>query len=376
MGMRLRSLGETDNDWYGSRCCLDRSERLELQEFPLPTIGPDEALVRIEACGICGTDYEQYDGEFAPCFPTIPGHEPLGIIAEIGAQARQRWGMDVGDRVAVRSRYGCGQCAACARQEHRHCAQGGGYGFTLTDKAPGLWGGYADYLYIAPASMLRQMRRDIPAEVAVLFNPLGAGFSWAVNVPRTQPGDDVVILGCGQRGLCAVIAARVAGAGRIMVTGLAKDEYKLGLAREFGANATINVDAEDPVAVVQNVTNGGARVVVDTTPYAPQVIPQAVAMAAPGGTIVLAGLKGRRPVPELYSDDLLHKELTVRGVWGVDYDSFAQAVGLIESQVYPLAKLHTHSFDVTEAERAIQTLAGTFPHEQAVHIAIVPRQTQ
>jgi threonine dehydrogenase-like Zn-dependent dehydrogenase len=99
-------------------------------------------------------------------------------------------------------------------------------------------------------------------------------------------------------------------------------------------------------------------------------------MAAPGGTIVLAGLKGRRPVPELYSDDLLHKELTVRGVWGVDYDAFEQAVRLSEAQAYPLAKLRTHSFDVTEAERTIQTLAGTFPHEHAVYIAIVPRQTQ
>jgi threonine dehydrogenase-like Zn-dependent dehydrogenase len=344
-----------------------------MREFPLPTIGPDEALIRIEACGICGTDYEQYDGEYSPLFPTIPGHEPLGIVAEIGVRARHKWGVEVGDRVAVRSRYGCGQCDACARQDYRHCPQGGGYGFTPTDRAPGLWGGYADYLYIAPASTLRKMRQDIPAEVSVLFNPLGAGFSWTVNVPQTRPGDDVVILGCGQRGLCSVIAAREAGARQIIITGLARDEYKLDLAKEFGADVTINVEAEDPVAAVQNATNGGARVVVDTTPYAPQVIPQAVAMAAQGGTIVLAGLKGRHPVPELYSDDVIHKELTLRGVLGVDYDAFEQAVRLIESQKYPLAKLHTHSFDVTEAERAIQTLAGVFPKAQAVHVAIVPQ---
>lgn len=352
---------------------LAAPKRLELREFPLPTIGPDDALVRIEACGICGSDYEQYDGEFAPSYPTIPGHEPLGVIAEIGAQARRRWGVEVGDRVAVRSRYGCGQCEACTRQDHRHCAQGGGYGFTVTDQSPGLWGGYADYLYIAPASVLYKMRQDIPAEVAVLFNPLGAGFAWAVNVPGTQPGDDVVILGCGQRGLCSVIAAREAGARRIIITGLAKDEYKLGLAREFGADETINVEAEDPIAMVREATQGGARIVVDTTPYAPQVIPQAVAMAASGGTIVLAGLKGHRAVPDLYSDDVIHKELTLRGVLGVDYDSFEQAVQLIESEKYPLAKLHTHSFDVAEAERAIQTLTGAFPDEQPVHIAIVPR---
>ena len=89
--------------------------------------------------------------------------------------------------------------------------------------------------------------------------------------------------------------------------------------------------------------------------------------------MVLAGLKGRRAVPELFSDDVIHKALTLKGVLGVDLDSFEQAVQLIESEKYPLEKLHTHSFDVTEAERAIQTLAGAFPDEQAVHIAIVPK---
>jgi threonine dehydrogenase-like Zn-dependent dehydrogenase len=352
---------------------LTAPKRLEIQEFPLPDIGSEAALVRIEACGICGTDYEQYDGEFRPQFPAIPGHEPLGIVAEIGPQARQRLGVDVGDRVAVRSRYGCGQCEACTRQDYRHCPHGGGYGFTGAETPPGLWGGYADYLYIAPASVLRKMRQDIPAAVAVMYNPLGAGFAWGVNVPQTGPGDSVAILGAGQRGLCAVIAAREAGAERIVITGLARDEYKLGLAKEFGADVTVNVEAEDAVEAVREATGGGARVVLDTTPYAAQSVSHAVAMAAPQGTVVLAGLKGRRAVPELFSDDVIHKELTVRGVLGVDYDSFDQAVRLIESGKYPLAKLHTHSFDVTEAERAIQTLTGAFPTEQALHIAIVPQ---
>ena len=353
---------------------LTAPQQFAMQAFPLPSIGPDEALVRIEACGICGTDYEQYDGEYHPYFPTIPGHEPLGVIAEIGPQAQQRWHVNVGDRVAVRSRYGCGQCEACAREDHRRCANGGGYGFTGADTPPGLWGGYADYLYIRPASVLRKMRSDIPPEVAVMYNPLGAGFAWGVNAPQTKPGDSVVVLGSGQRGICAVIAAREAGAGKIIVTGLARDEHKLGLAKEFGADVTINVDAEDAVEAVLEETHGGAQVILDTTPYAPQSVTHAVAMAAHQGRIVVAGIKGRRAVPDLFSDDVVHKELTIRGVLGVDYDAFDQAVRLIEAGKYPLEKLHTHSFDVTEAERAIQTLTGAFPDEQAIHIAIVPRQ--
>src|SRR2546425_916083 len=110
---------------------LVKPKTLEAREFARPTIGPDDGLLRIEACGICGSDYEQYEGaqppheDYTP-FPVIPGHEPLGVIEEIGANARQRWGVREGDRVAVRSGYGCGRCEACSRWEPRLCRKRGG----------------------------------------------------------------------------------------------------------------------------------------------------------------------------------------------------------------------------------------------------------
>jgi hypothetical protein len=121
--------------WCARRCSGSRRPS-KLAEFPRPSIGADDALLRIEACGICGSDYEQYEGA-APStedytqFPVIPGHEPLGVIEEIGARARERWGVAEGDRVAVRSGYGCGRCAACARFDTRACrTRGGTYGYT------------------------------------------------------------------------------------------------------------------------------------------------------------------------------------------------------------------------------------------------------
>jgi len=351
---------------------------IEPREFPLPAIGPDDALLEIEACGICGTDYEQYQGEVPPHeyytpFPVVPGHEPLGVIAEIGERARARWGVTVGDRVAVRSGYGCGKCAACARFEPLACGtRGGTYGFTDVRKPPSLWGGYAEYMYLSPLSVVRKMDRSLAAEVAVMFNPLAAGLSWAGTVPGTKPGDRLVILGPGQRGLSAVIAAREAGATRIIVTGLARDAHKLALARELGAHLTIDAEKEDVVAAVREATGGGADVVVDTTPFAPQSVSQAVAMARSRGRIVLAGLKGRRPTPELYADDVIYKQLTIHGVLSMPYDDFERAVQLIESRKYPLERLHTHSFPVEQAELAIQTLAGAVPGANPVHIAIVP----
>jgi len=357
---------------------LLKSKTLVAQEFTRPTVGVDDALLRIEACGICGSDYEQYEGaaphtEDYQQYPVIPGHEPLGIIEEIGALAQQRWGVGVGDRVAVRSGYGCGKCEACRRWEPRLCPKRGGtYGYTDVRKPPFLWGGYAEYMYLCPLTVLKKMNPRIPAGVAVMFNPLAAGLSWAGTVPRTGPADRVVILGAGQRGLCCIIGARAAGARQIVVTGLSRDKEKLALARELGADATINAETEDVVARAREITGGGADVVIDTTPNAPQSVTHAVQIAVRKGRIVVAGLKGQRLTHEVSGDDIIYKELTIRGVLSMSVDDTFRAVEVIEAGRHPFEKMHTHSFPLEQAEDAIRALAGAFPAVNPVHIAIVP----
>jgi threonine dehydrogenase-like Zn-dependent dehydrogenase len=357
---------------------LVKPRTLVAREFARPAIGPDDALLRIEACGICGSDYEQYEGaqppheDYTP-YPVIPGHEPLGVIAEIGAEARQRWGVDEGDRVAVRSGYGCGRCEACGRGEPRACPRRGGtYGYTDVGKPPHLWGGYAEHMYLSPHSVLKKMDPSIPAAVAVMFNPLAAGLSWAGSVPGTGPGDRVVILGAGQRGLCCVIGARAAGARQVLVTGLSRDAEKLALARELGADATVDVETEDVVTKVREVTGGGAEVVVDTTPYAPQSLNHAIAIAVRRGRVVVAGLKGQRPAHDLAVDDVIYKELSIRGVLSMPVAETFRAIELIESGRYPFGRLHTYSLPLEQAEDAIHALAGRFPGVNPVHLAIVP----
>ena len=212
----------------------------------------------------------------------------------------------------------------------------------------------------------------IPAGVAVMINPLAAGLSWAGSIPATGPGDRVVILGAGQRGLCCVIAARAAGVRQIVITGLTRDAHKLALARELGADVTINVEAEDVVARAREATGGGAEVVVDTTPYAPQSLNHAIAIAVRKGRIVVAGLKGQRLANELPVDDVIFKELTIRGVLSMSVDDTFRAIDLIESGRYPFEKMHTHSFPIEQAEDAIHALAGEVPGMNPLHIAIVP----
>src|SRR5438874_5918134 len=150
---------------------LTKPQTLEAREFARRTTGLDDGLLRIEACGICGSDYEQYEGaqpqheDYTP-YPVIPGHEPLGVVEEIGARARQRWGVKEGDRLAVRSGYGCGKCEACARWAPIACPKRGGtYGYTDVNKPPYLWGGYAEHMYLSPHTVLKKMDPKIPAGV-------------------------------------------------------------------------------------------------------------------------------------------------------------------------------------------------------------------
>src|SRR5262249_25146638 len=172
----------------------------------------------------------------------------------------------------------------------------------------------------SPYSVMKKMSPTIPAGVAVMFNPLAAGLSWAASIPGTGPRDRVVILGAGQRGLCCVIAARAAGARQVVITGLTRDGNKLALARELGAAAAIDVEKNDVVWSVRDAMGGGAEVVVDTTPYAPQSLNHAVAIAVRKGRIVVAGLKGLRPAQDFAVDDVIYKELTIRGVLSMPVD--------------------------------------------------------
>lgn len=235
--------------------------RFEMQEFDLPRVGSDDALMRVEACGICGSDVDQYDGKLNRLLslPMIPGHEPVGVIEEIGIEAARRWGLQAGDRVAVEPTRGCGHCRACKRGDSRNCRTGREgakipvCGFISTTTAPALWGGMAEFMYLDPEVTLHKIDPEMPAELAALYQPVAAGISWAHRVPGTKVGDTVVIFGAGQRGLACVAAACEAGAEHVAVIARRQSARRLKLAEEFGADATIFAD-EDVIARVRELT--------------------------------------------------------------------------------------------------------------------------
>jgi threonine dehydrogenase-like Zn-dependent dehydrogenase len=348
-----------------------------MRDLPLPDIDDDSAILRVEACGICGSDAEQFNGVIQVPWPLVPGHEPLGVIERIGDRAARRWGVDVGDRVAVETLIPCGHCRDCLRGRYNICRGRGdrlfGYAYVPLATPPGLWGAYSEFMYLDPHSILHPVRKDLPAGLAVMFNPLGAGFRWAVEIPRTGPGDTVLILGPGQRGLASVLACRAAGADKIFVSGLSRDAPKLDLALEFGADAVIDVEQEDLRRRVMELTAGrGADVVVEVSANATQPVADALHCVAFGGRIVLAGVKGRKPVPDFISDLIVIKEIALLGALGVTSRAYESAIRLIESGRAPLDRMHTHEFPLEQAERAILTLAGEIPEDSSIHSCLIP----
>jgi len=346
---------------------------LEAQSLPIPEIDDDSALMRVEACGICGSDYEQYEGVIRAPMPAVPGHEPLGIVEAIGDRAAKRWGVDVGDRIAVETMLSCRFCDNCLGGRYHLCNDRRIYSYIPLSDAPGLWGAYAEFMFVHGNSIVHKMDKSLPAEIAVMFNPLGAGFRWAVEVPKTGPGDTVVILGPGQRGLSSVLACKNAGAGKIIVTGLAADAEKLRVAKAFGAHYTVDVENQNAKEKIREITNGrGADIVVDVTSYAVEPVAESLSYVRSGGTIVLAGMKGYKNIPGFVSDKIMLKEITIKGVIGVTSSGYKKAIDLIESGLAPLEMMHTHNFDLREAERAIQVLAREIPDEESIHSCLVP----
>ena len=348
--------------------------RLEYVELPVPeALAPDEALLRVEGCGICGTDYERYNGTLGDQPDLIPGHEPVGRIERIGASAAERMQLQVGDRVAVQPHYGCGVCSYCVEGMFQLCARKINLGLSPLSHGCGLWGGFSEYMMLKGNAIVHKMPESLPIEDAIMFNPLAAGFEWAITSSGTRVGDDMLIFGPGQRGLACVIAAVIAGANRIVVTGLAQDAYKLELAKSLGATEVVVVDPGDPDSLARELGNRKFDRVIDVTPVATQPILDAISFVRPGGTVVLAGLKGSTRTVALCPDDLIMDGIEVKGVRGISTRSYGLAVRAICSGAYDFSAWHTHTMPLQDAELAIRILAGEVKQgPDPLHITIVP----
>ena len=352
-------------------------EDLRIETFDLPKVRTDDAVLRVEACGLCGTDHELFMGHIPAPYPIVPGHETVGTIEAIGDQAAAKWQINVGDRVAVECWQSCGACESCRTGVYRRCVKHGQtdlYGMIPTDREPSLFGGYATHHYLSPDSLVLPVPAELNAVEATLFNPLGAGIKWGVEIPGTQPGDYVAVLGPGIRGLCALVATRDAGAEFVAVTGYGPNDHpRLEMAEAMGADLVVDVAEEDPARKFRDATGGRlADVVIDVTANAPTAFSQAVRLSAVDGTIVMAGVRGQKGAPDLHADAIIWKELTVKGALGVDAPVYRRALELLAERKFPFDLFSRREVGLNEAADLLTDMAGKGSKPPPVHGVIVP----
>ncbi len=355
---------------------LSEPQNLVLEQFPLPEITDDEALLEVEACGLCGTDHEQFSGALPTSGPFIPGHETVGRIVLIGQNAKLRFNVDIGDLVAVEVFQSCRNCRNCLNGDYRHCQQHGlydMYGFIPTSKAPSLWGGYSSHLYLSKDAMVIKLPESLDPRLATLFNPLGAGLRWAAEIPQTKKGDIVAILGPGIRGIAGVVAAKLAGAKFVMVTGYGpRDKVRLEIAKTFGADLVVDIEHKDPIRELKSAIGSLADVVVDVTAKSTTALGQAVNLCSEGGTIVVAGTKGKFGADNLSIDSIIYKELRILGALGVDIHSYSRAVEILNSSEFPFESLTRLEIGFSEAQNLLFELSEG--SQDALHCLINPHK--
>ena len=192
-------------------------ERSEIREFLLPPVGDNDGLLKVEASGVGGSDPEMYRKEnTAPC---IMGHENVGTVAKIGDAAARRWGIGPGDRIALHEYLPCWHCHWCRQGDFRLCMEVDffnvkdrfntlRYGTCNADIPPHLWGGFSEYMYLAPNAVIHKIPADMDARLATLAVPLGNGVQWAVLDGCAGLGKTVLVFGPGQQGLSCALAAK------------------------------------------------------------------------------------------------------------------------------------------------------------------------
>jgi threonine dehydrogenase-like Zn-dependent dehydrogenase len=353
--------------------------RTELREFPMPDIPDDGALLRVDVAGICGTDVKMYA---SPPFdaPVIMGHENVGVLARAGRRFAEHHGVSEGERVFVEHYVGCMTCEWCRVGEYRHCENtdwrtnpdSRRYGYTSADNPYRLWGGFAQYMYLPWNAVLHKLPASVNDELAGIATPLSNGIQWALLDGGVGYESTVLIQGPGQQGLSQVVACKQAGAALIIVTGTARDAARLDLARVLGADHVIDVSQEDPRARVSAITGGaGVDVVLDCTSGAgtAPVLLGIDALKRREGTLVIQGELAA--FPDFPVKKLTEKAVTIRSARGHSYQACELAVRQLASGRFPLERLTTHTFGLSEVDRAIRTVGGE-AEDGVIHVSLLP----
>ena len=355
------------------------ASQIEIQEFPMPEIADDSALMRMEVAGICGTDVKMYKEPLRDG-PVIMGHENIGYIAKAGREFTRRKGFKEGDLVFVEHYVACFKCEWCHRGEYRHCENtdwrsnpdGRRYGYTTSNNPPHLWGGFAEYVYLPWNAVVHKVPDGVTPELAGLVTPMANGIEWSLFDGGVGYDSVVLIQGPGQQGLSQTVICKQAGAALIIVTGTSKDAARMEVAKLLGADYAIDVQKEDPLARIMEITGGkGVDVVLDCTAGAGTfpVMLGIEAMKRKGGTMVVQGEMG--DFPNFPIGKMTVKFITLKSARGHSYRACEYALKQLASKRFPLEKVTTHKFALKDVDLAIRSV-GNAGVPDVIHASLMP----
>jgi S-(hydroxymethyl)mycothiol dehydrogenase len=322
----------------------------------VPDPGPGEALVALQACGVCHTDLHYREGGIGDDYPYLLGHEAAGIVEAVGPDVTA---VSPGDFVVLNWRAVCGQCRACHRGQPWYCfaTHNATQKMTLADGTPlspalGI-GAFAEKTLVA-AGQCTVVDAQAPATVAGLLGcGVMAGLGAAMHTGGVGRGDSVAVFGCGGVGDAAIAGARLAGATTIIAVDL--DDRKLALAREFGATHTINSAKQEPVAAIRELTGGnGAHVTIDAVGL-PEVFTAAFYARDLAGTVVLVGVPRPEMTITLPLLEVFGRGGAIKSSWYGDClptRDFPTLIALFQQGRLPLDKFVSETIGIDDVEDA------------------------
>jgi threonine dehydrogenase-like Zn-dependent dehydrogenase len=339
---------------------------LEIRRYPIPAeVGPGEALVRVEMAGICGTDVHLYLGQLPIPLPVILGHETVGRIERLGHDITKDWrGLPLaeGDRIGWASSISCGECYYCRQKSQpTRCVSRRAYGISYSaNESPHLRGGYAQYILLRNGTAIFRQPDSLPTEA---LDGDGFALTTAIHVYEPAPvrlRDIVVIQGAGPVGLAALALARQSGAEKVIVIGA--PDHRLKMAREFGADEVISIEAvpsaEVRLKLVREQTGGyGADYVAECVGY-PAAVPEGLELCRDGGTYLVLGQYANAGDIAMNPHTITRKQLMLAGSWGFEPRHVHRAIEILGHSEWrdKFAKQVTHRFSLQQANEALETV--------------------
>ncbi len=332
----------------------EAGQPLVVEELEMPSVGDEDVLIKVFACGVCHTDLKVFEGRNHFQSPTIMGHEVSGTIERVGARSRDYF--KEGDRVIIGMRYKCGQCLYCLTARENLCAnRPAPPALQRKDGKPVYrWnvGGFAEYVSV-PYYMAFRLPGEIDLEEAsVIGCRVTTAYNAIKHAAHLEPGDSALVIGCGGIGLNAIQFLKSFGAYPIIAVDII--DKKLAEARRFGATHVINAGSEDPVQTVKRLTNGGVDKAFEAIGN-PKTADQIIQATRPGGTATIIGGLGSGPFT-ISSGRFVTSEVTIKGVSSRRAADVIEVLQMVKDNRIDLKSLITKRYGKGEINEALADL--------------------